>query len=159
MLTKISWANYLTIISLLMTGYYLFVVFRYYSTDMKDLFSGKRKLKFRGNTSPNSRNKDLLPSVKNHKNESSALETNIVDDLVEVDQLIERLKEVVADASSKKLIPREFMEYLHAVLLEYPNIKNSPYRSSINELIMSECEKYGTVTLSEEEVEQLWKDA
>ena len=87
------------------------------------------------------------------------MDTNMVDDLVEVDQLIERLKEVVADACSKKLIPREFIEYLQAVLLEYPSIKNSPYRSSINELISSECEKYGTVALSEEEVEQLWKEA
>jgi len=45
------------------------------------------------------------------------------------------------------------------VLKEYPSVRYSPLRSSINELIVSECQKYGAVTLNEDEVELLWKEA
>jgi hypothetical protein len=99
------------------------------------------------------------PSEKNYNCESPAFETTADDDFAEVEHLIERLKSVIADASGKKLIPQELKKYLHLVLQEYPNIKNSPFRTSINELVASECEKYGAVTLSEDEVELLWKDA
>ena len=101
----------------------------------------------------------IQTSEKNYNGESPAFETTTDDDFAEVEHLIERLKSVIADASDKKLIPQELKQYLNLLLQEYPNIKNSPFRTSINELVASECEKYGAVSLSEDEVELLWKDA
>ncbi|MDD2305973.1 MAG: hypothetical protein PHP53_14825, partial [Prolixibacteraceae bacterium] len=101
----------------------------------------------------------IQPSEKNYNGESPAFETTTDDDFAEVEHLIERLKGVISDASGKKLITQELKRYIYLVLQEYPNIKNSPFRTSINELVASECEKYGAVTLSEEDVELLWKDA
>jgi len=63
------------------------------------------------------------------------------DEFTEVEHLIERLKAVVADASRRKLIPQEFKQYLSMVLKEYPAVRYSPIRSSVNELIVSECQK------------------
>ena len=160
MLTNISWTDYFIAVSILLTTYYLFVGMRYYSADLRDLVSGKRELKFRAVIPDDTDESESFQSSENNYNVvSTALETTSDDDFAEVEHLIERLKSVIEDASGKKLIPQELKQYLHLVLQEYPNIKNSPFRSSINELVASECEKYGAVKLSEDEVERLWKDA
>ena len=160
MLTNISWTDYIIAVAILLTTYYFFVGMRYFSADLKDLVTGKRELKFRA-VIPDDTDEieSIQTSEKNYNGESPAFETTTDDDFAEVEHMIERLKSVVADASGKKLIPQEFKQYLHLVLQEYPNIKNSPFRSSINELVASECERYGAVTLSEDDVEQLWTDA
>lgn len=159
MFTKISWTDYFIAIGLLITGYYLFVGLRYYSNDLKELNSGKRKLKFGKKPVHKLESKSYLVTEKTDHLPDANFELNTDDEMAEVEHLVERLKGVIAEASGKKLIPEEFIQYLELVLREYPNIRNSPYRSSINELITSECEKYGTVTLSEEEIELLWEDA
>lgn len=159
MLTNISWTDYFIAVAILITTYYLFVGLRYFSADLRDLISGKTELKLRTVWALDTGGENIQTSEKNYPGESPALETTTDDDFAEVEHLIGRLKNVIADASSRKLIPLEFKQYLHLLLQEYPNIKNSPLRSSINELIASECEKYGAVTLSEDEVELLWKDA
>ncbi|MCK9639217.1 MAG: hypothetical protein M0R39_04850 [Prolixibacteraceae bacterium] len=159
MFTNISWTDYFVAVVLLLAIYYLFVGLRYFSADLKDLFSGKQRPNFSVALPRDKGGEDILSTEENYPNESPAFETTTDDDFAEVEHLIERLKGVIADASDKKLIPQEFKQYLHLVLREYPNIKNSPLRSSINELVASECEKYGAVTLSEDEVDLLWKDA
>lgn len=159
MLTNISWTDYIIAVAIFLAAYYFFVGMRYFSADLKDLVSGKSNLKFMVVLPHDKVSESIQPSEKNYGGESPAFETTTDDDFVEVEHLIERLKSVIADASGKKLIPQELKQYLHLVLQEYPNIKNSPFRSSINELVASECEKYGAVTLSEDEVEHLWKDA
>ena len=160
MLTNISWTDYIIAVAISLVAYYFFVGMRYFSADLKNLISGKNNLRFMvGISYDTEESENIQSSEKNYNVENSALETSSDDDFAEVEHLIERLKSVIADASGKKLIPQEFKQYLHLVLQEYPNIKNSPFRSSINELVASECEKYGAVTLSEDEVEHLWKDA
>jgi len=158
MLTNISWTDYFIAVAVLLTTYYLFVGLWYFYADFKNLVSGKKELRFRAVPSHDTSDESILSSEANYPGESPALESTIDDDLAEVEHLIGRLKNVIADASGRKLIPLEFKQYLHLVLQEYSNIKNSPLRSSINELIASECEKYGAVILSEDEVELLWKD-
>jgi len=159
MLTNISWTDYIIAVAILLTTYYFFVGIRYFFDDLKALFSGKSNLRFMVGISYDTVSESIQSSEKNYSVESTALETTTDDDFAEVEHLIERLKSVIADASGKKLIPQELKQYLHLVLQEYPNIKNSPFRTSINELVASECEKYGAVTMSEDEVELLWKDA
>ena len=159
MFTNISWSDYIIAVAILLTVYYLFVGVRYYSADLRDLLSGKRKLKFRASLPLDTGEEDTYPAENNYQSEATAFEKTTDDDFVEMEHLIERLKNVIADASQKKLIPQEFKQYLHLVLKEYPSVKSSPLRSSVNELIVSECEKYGAVTLSEDEVDMLWTDA
>ncbi|MBW8334473.1 MAG: hypothetical protein K0M40_20830 [Prolixibacteraceae bacterium] len=159
MFTNISWTDYFIAVAILLTTYYLFVGLRYFSADLRDLVSGKSNMKLMVGVSYDTVRENNQTPEKNYPGESPALETTTDDDFAEVEHLIGRLKNAIADASGRKLIPLEFKQYLHLVLQEYPNIKNSPLQSSINELIASECEKYGAVTLSEDEVELLWKDA
>lgn len=156
MLTNISWTDYLIAVAILLAIYYLFVGVRYFSSDFKDLFSGKRKLK--AALSNDTDGETILSTGEIATTDINAFEEVSDDEFAEVEHLIERLKVVIADASHKKLVPQEFKHYLHLILKEYPSAQNSPLLSSVNELIISECEKYSAVTLSEDEVDLLWKD-
>jgi len=157
MLTNISWTDYLIAVAIFLTIYYLYVGLRYFSADFKDLFSGKRKQNFKAALSNDAKEESIQSAGESATIEINAFEETSDDEFAEVEHLIGRLKIVIADASPKKLVPQEFKHYLHLVLQEYPSVQNSPLRSSVNELIVSECEKYSAVTLSEDEVDLLWK--
>lgn len=157
MLKNISWSDYFIAVAILLGIYFLLVGMLYFSGEIKDLLSGKRKLKFKA-ALPNN-NGTYSPDTEQNHHETDGFAKTTDDEFTEVEQLIERLKAIIADASSRKLIPQEFKQYLSVVLKEYPSVRYSPIRSSINELIISECQKYGTVTLNENEVELLWKEA
>ncbi len=152
MFTGISWTDYLVVVAIVLFIYYLFVGLRYFSADLQKLFSGKRKPNFRAVLPNPDVNENILPDG------NMAFEETTDDEFAQVEHLIERLRSVIRDASERKLVPEELKRYLHLVLKEYPAIKNSPLRSSINELAVTECEKYGAVTLFENEMDVLWND-
>lgn len=155
MLRNISWSDYIIAVAILLVIYYLFTGVRYFPDEIRDLLSGRRKPKLR-TVSP-AANGIAGPGDAPGLQEAGGFEKTGDDEFTEVENLIERLKAVVADASRRKLVPQEFKQYLGMVLKEYPSVRYSPLRSSVNELIISECQKFGTVTLNEDEVEMLWK--
>ncbi len=158
MLQKISWTDYIMAVAVALVIYYLLVGVRYFSADIKELLSGKRKLKFRTSTADVADTYNMA-NVNRQEAGGEGFENTSDNDFAEVEHLIERLKSVIADASRRKLISDEFKQYIAMVFKEYPSVKYSPLRSSVNELIVSECQKYGAVTLRDEEVELLWKEA
>lgn len=157
MLKNISWSDYFIAVAIALILYYLFIGMRYFSGEIKDLLSGKRKLKLQ--TALPDPNGEYNTTVEEGDQEPGGFEKTTDNEFNEVEHLIERLRTVITDASRRKLIRQEFKQYLSMVLKEYPSVKYSPLRSSINELIVSECQKYGAVTLNEDEVELLWKEA
>lgn len=152
MFTGISWTDYMVVVAITLTLYYCYVAIRYYSEELKDIISGKSKLNFRMLLPQKKRSEEfgVLPS------ESGSFNQTRDDEFIEVEELIAKLKEVIVLASKKSYVIQEFKQFLRLVLREHPHIKESPFRSSINELVVSECEKHGTVALSEEEVDRLW---
>lgn len=159
MFTNISWSDYIIAVAILITVYYLYVVVHFYPNEIKELLSGKQTLKFRASKPLDIKEDYTDPVAKSYQNEATPFEVTADEEFAEVEHLIERLKNVVAEASQKKLIPQEFKQYLYLILKEYPSLQKSALRPSVNELIVSECEKYGAVTLSEDEVDMLWKEA
>lgn len=157
MLHNISWANYIMAVAAALIIYYLFIGIRYFSVEIRELLSGKRSLRLRTSISGSEDAYTAAEAEVPHEN--AGFEHTSDNEFAEVEHLIERLKSVIADASHRKLIPDEFKQYLSMVLKEYPSVKYSPLRSSVNELIVSECQKNGTVALKEDEVELLWKEA
>lgn len=159
MFTNISWTDYSILIVLLGSLYYLFVGLRYYPTELKELLSGKRKLNFR---IPEFKKKNEAgwPSLQTEVQDGDDSFGNTTDDTFnEVESLIAELKENIEKASKKQFIKQEFSYSLKVILKNYPQIQNSPFRSAIDELILSECEKHGTITLSEDDIVRLWDDA
>jgi hypothetical protein len=153
MLTNISWANYILVVVLLTASWYLFVGFRFYFAELKDLVTGKKKFSIRSFPQVSS-NADYLetPNVI----PSSLNETQTDQAFQDVEDLVEKLKNLVADALQRKLPKKEFMYYLSLVLNEFPTVKNSPFRSSICELVVSECDKLELIHVTQQEVHVLW---
>tara|TARA_B100000378_G_scaffold179972_1_gene145515 strand:- start:195 stop:674 length:480 start_codon:yes stop_codon:yes gene_type:complete len=157
MFTQISWTDYLLAVSILLVIYYLFVGVRFFSGNLKDLLSGKRKHSLKTSLSHS------FPQHQSLQNEiSEGIPANTDekpdDEFAEVEHLIEKVKAMIADALGKQLVKEEFRQYLRLVLKEFPSIKTSALRPSINELIVSECEKQGIAAFNEEEVDALWSE-
>ncbi|MGN6542166.1 MAG: hypothetical protein ACTHKY_15265 [Ginsengibacter sp.] len=157
MLKNISWTDYIITVSAIFFVYYLLISIRYYSGEIKDFFSGKQKQKFTPVLTASDKQYNL--DVDETEEQLASFHNTSDDQLIQTKQLADRLKSVMADAMSKRLIPQEFKQYVSMVLKEYPSIRYSPFQSSINALIISECKKYGSAILSEDEVELLWKEA
>lgn len=155
MFINISWMDYGLVILLIGSLYYLFVGLRYYPSELKELLSGKRKqVVFNRNREID----EAISQVNAHKEDDSVLHaTN--EKIHEVESLIAALKERMTSASKEQHSPEEFINSLKMLLRDYSQIQDLPFRTGINELILSECEKHGTITLSEDDVVQLWEGA
>ena len=158
MFTQISWTDYLLAVSILLTIYYLFIGVRYFSGDLKALLTGKQKLTLK--TSPSPGFPEHHPTLQNTTSENHPATSNeeTDDEFAEVEHLIEKIQTVITDALGKQLVKEEFRQYLRLVLKEFPSVKTSGLRPSVNELIVSECEKQGIVAFNEEEVDALWSE-
>ncbi|KGO80802.1 hypothetical protein Q763_09710 [Flavobacterium beibuense F44-8] len=154
MFTQISWTDYLLAVSILLAIYYLFVGVRYFSGDLKALLAGKRKLTLKTSGFPQS--EPLQTEVS--EDISVTTDEDSDDEFAEVEHLIEKVKAMIADALGKQLVKEEFRQYLRLVLKEFPSVKTSVLRPSVNELIVSECEKQGIGAFNEDEVDALWSD-
>jgi hypothetical protein len=73
-----------------------------------------------------------------------------------VQQLTAGLKEVIAQGYNKHWIKEELILSLQLLLKKYCFLKSSPFMGAINNLIASECEKYGYIQLSADERVMLW---
>lgn len=157
-MTDISWKDYMMVVAISAAIYYLFVGLRYFSPELKALVSPSRGS---GGTFgiPDRHAVEILPEEEEPQDRIASIETFTNDDLAEVEALIERLKQAISCSPADKVEKPELEHCLRLMFSEYPGIRNSPLRFSINELAATECEKYGTAPLSQDEVEMLWKEA
>ena len=158
MLRGISWNNYIVVVVSLSIVWYLFIGLRYYFDDIKDLITGKRKLQFRSLLG-----KPILKTNYdfNSQNENEILNTPVQYETVDpvfndVENLTASLKEAITDAIQKKLSKKHFKAHLQSILQTSPLLANSSFRPSLNELIISECEKQESFLLTLQEVDALW---
>ncbi len=152
MFTNISWASYILAVTLLLAAWYLVIGMRFYFHDLQNLFTRKSKpnLQLAPNENYSTTGSEFTPK------ETETLDS---DELFhEVEKLTTKLKETIADASSKNYHKEEFIFLLQLTLKEYPHLKGSPFQVAINNLIESECEKHGSLHLSAEEQVMLWKE-
>lgn len=153
MLSNITWSEFFTGICALVVLYYLYVAVKFYPDKLKTLFSSRKE-------TANTQNVFLeeRPDQDDLQQSFEKTEVDQYDEMDDVEELVTSLIKGIQNTSEKKMVIGEFKQYLRMTLREKPVLKNSPYRSSINELIISECGKHGTFTLSEKEVDALWED-
>ena len=150
MLSNITWTEFFAGTLLLAAIYYLYVMIRFYPGEIKS-FLNRRKVQDNHTTfmAPE-------PVVENPAEAKIAIES-ADSDLDDVEELVAQVVSTIAESATRKLDDTELKWAIELVLGSKPMLKESPYRSSINALIVSECAKNGTVTLSEKEVDMLWK--
>lgn len=157
MLTDITWKDYLIGVSITIIIYYLFVGLRYFYPEIRGLLGTKSK--HRDGYGIYGRSDNADESDEGLQERINAIEAFTDDDFAEVEHLIERIKLALAYSPADKVDKAELQHCVRLMFREYPNIRNSSLRLSINELVAAECEKYGTASLSQEEVDELWQEA
>jgi len=154
MFNQISWQNYFIVVAITITIYYLYVGIRYYSKELTGIFSGttRLKLKSKGVEVERPPYAEEQPEAFNDDEDDEMLD----DEFIQSEQLVGRLKNVISAAPKESLQPDEVENRIRTVLNDFPAIKDSVLRSSVNELIVSECEKYGAADFAEDEVDLMW---
>lgn len=149
MFTNISWQDYFIAVAITLTVYYLLIGIRFYSQEIRLLFSRRWRVKF----------SQVEPEEYQDSpwHQDPTVEIAVEDEMEVMETMISRLKDEIENASRKEKVPHELKHRLSLVLNEYPKIRNSAMRSSVNELIVSECEKYTSFDFTEEEVDRLWE--
>ncbi len=137
MFSNISWQNYLTGMAIALAVYYLVVGLKFYRSEISNLYKPRPK-----------RTLELQEIEEDPPHEN--------DQLVEIENLISRVKEVFEMAKDRRLTSGEVEEFLSLVFAEYPSVKHSDWRDSVNELVVSESEKVAGIRLTTQQVNQLW---
>ncbi|KIA95599.1 MULTISPECIES: hypothetical protein [unclassified Flavobacterium] len=158
MFTNISWGNYIVVVMLLLVSWYLFVGFRFYFDDLKEMISGKRKLQFRRLGDPNygdfQSELNYQDPPERNLDQSSFGEFDATFQIV--DTLVEQLKNFITDARKRKLAKQEVLDYIQLFFKQYPAVKDSAFRSSVSEFIVTECQTLDAMAITQAEVEELW---
>ncbi|MGJ1501355.1 hypothetical protein [Sphingobacterium multivorum] len=157
MLTDITWKDYLIGVSITISIYYLFVGLRYFYPEIRNLLRSKGKP--RESYGIYGRTDNEAMSEEDLQERTNSIEAFTDDDFAEVEHLIERIKTALAYSPADKVDKAELEHCFRLIFSEYPSIRNSALRLSINEFAAAECEKYGTASLSQEEVDELWQEA
>ncbi|GIQ57871.1 hypothetical protein Flavo103_10070 [Flavobacterium collinsii] len=158
MFTNISWGNYIVVVILLLASWYLFVGFRFYFNYLKEILSRKRKRPLRRLGDPSfgdfQSEEDYQETPESTISQPTFGEFDTT--FQDVDTLVTRLKSFIADAVKNKLLKEEFLHYIQLILKEYPSVRDSAFRSSVSELIVTECKTLGGIIVTQTEAEELW---
>ncbi|HWW41378.1 hypothetical protein [Pedobacter sp.] len=88
----------------------------------------------------------------------TAKSTDSTDDSFDqIESLIEQVKIHIEGEGKSVIVNENFASELEQIIKSYPSLKYTPYKSAINELIITECGKYGLNTLDEEDVSKFWE--
>ena len=153
MITNISWATYLCAVALLTVSWYLFVGFRYFYPEIKNAFGPKT-------ASPLQRDaaQGHAPYTEASPNlvSKGAFEENSFNDFEIIEELVDRTKTLITGSVEKEANKSDFLIGLQHILKDYPVLRSSQFRPSVNEFITTECEAQGLWPVSMEEVENCW---
>ena len=153
MFTNVSWGSYLTAVGILLLIWYLVLILKFYSKDLRELFSGDKKFKF---PALKKTSKNELEDRRGQNSLSFAFSESF-DTLEDAEELSTRILQVVEESSQMNLSKEQFQNYLKMVLEEYPYVKISSLRENINNLIVSESEKHPQFYLTSAEADTLWE--
>lgn len=149
MFTNISWGSYLTAAGIAIIFWYLIILLKFHSSDLKKILSGEKKLQipFLKKTSK---------SLQDIKSISDSF-PNSFDTLEDAEDLSQRIKEAVIESAEKRLTKQQFQNYLRMLLDEYPYVKISSLRENINQLMVFESQKHPNLLLTLSEADSLWE--
>jgi hypothetical protein len=158
MLNHYSWTSYLEAVVLLLVIYYLFIGIRFYRDDIRAFFSQRNSTVPEVLPEPPV-NEEPLTLHAEFNNQDQYVQDNYPDnDIRETDDLIAEAKSLINAAANKAYGPESLITRLRELFSKYTSLKTSPHRPAINEMIVSECERTGVAELTEDEVDEWWRN-
>lgn len=159
MLNSITWSSYLLTVITLLVLWYLFIGLRYYSSELKEILQGRKKISFplRGSRLKSNSLQPFRQDECSRTNLNEAFEESFAT-LDEVKELSVRLTAAVTESAELKRSNLEFKNYIRLILSDYPYVKISSLRSNVNILLALDSEKYPELLLTSSEADELWED-
>jgi len=154
MSTLSPWKTYLILLGLVSAVYYTVILLRFYRKELlltwhrlsgsdRGLETGKQPVEI---VRPNP-----LPEVSGTLQNLDVLTG-------QVERLCTTLTSSLKEAAQKEYTRQDLLLLLRITLKEYPGFSAQPFRSLVEGLILSECERYGFVPLNVVEREEMWKE-
>jgi hypothetical protein len=152
MFTIISWKLYLTVIASGLAIWYSFVSLTYYRKELKLLFAGRflNKLNYFNKSAAYEKANDSVEPVPG----SSSTQT-IQDGM---NTLISSIQLIAQTANQKTFTKPEILLAIRLALTEYRALKQSPFFSAINNLIIIECTQNCAIELEQQDLNALWQE-
>jgi len=135
MVNNISWGSYWSVLTVLLTVYYAYVLLKYYRSDLRLRF--QPALHITKKQCHDETGEAILPVVQSFSDEMTAY---------------------LEQASQTKAGKNEIIFALQQIAKKYSTIKDSTYQPAMNGLIVFEAKDKCAVHLSEEEIRQVWID-
>ena len=158
MLNNITWQGYWTILALLSAGYYLVIYFLYYRKDFK-IENPKR-----GASTKHATTSAAMASFMQAHNAAVPMNEQDVVDFGAPDEKAEQIVYACMDelnaflegVKSAKCAKPEFLYAVQKILSKFPDLKNSQFKDSISQVILSEAAHHCSIHLSEEDMVHVW---
>ena len=171
MFTTNPWAVYVYVAGPVIAGYYLFAVARFYRREIKAKISSRRSLRAKRaeprketnepvtqsepeqtdysqtDDQPLAGSKKIFPPVSLWKNRVLSGQQH---------SLTEHLTYLIQEAHEKDYDKQELVLLLQMTIKDYLDFEGTQFQSGINECIGTECAKYGSIHLGEEEIAAIW---
>ena len=151
MFATISWSDYFTAIIITALIYYLVVLYIYYRNELVLLVKSKRNLP--------------RAAAYQHPIQSYSLfeETNTEFSHPPIDSkehvvyaFMDELTAFFEGTKKTKIIKEQLLYSLQRVLRKYPSLKDSEYKQSLTNVIVSECEHICSLHLTADDVVRMW---
>lgn len=160
------WSGYLKVAAPMIVGYYGWVIYRFYRQELKSFWTGN------GGRAPT---EEVIPAQPNENAYAAANdmqaglhhdseEEEVVPQFWQSEETFRRaedlaayLKEAIAEAYEKNYDRQELILLLQMTIRDYQDLERTPFQFAINNLIETECAKYGRVHLRAEDLEQVWE--
>jgi hypothetical protein len=142
LLGSISWQQYMIVVTVAVSAYYLFVIAFYYRKEVLKL----SRLEWQRNKPPAQPTTQL----------QDALAANDALLFSSVQQLIDELKIVFQSAVSKQFQQEEILMAIQVKLSSYQQLKGTPFQVAINNFIAQQAQSQCEILLEDAEIKQLW---
>lgn len=161
MLVSITWSEYGVIILAALVVYYTVLVILYFKNEVLSLRFKKEQHKNNLSSEGNElyqADKELNSFSQNKIDDDISLVQETDETFQQVVELTASLKDAIAMAVDNEYVKEEFILSIQLLLKKYHFLKGSLFEEAINDLIISECEKYRSIHLSAKELVMLWKE-
>jgi len=156
MFQNISWANYGIVILITLVVYYATVGGLYYLNEIKQLFAGKLRLRLKLNPSKRLAPANFSQQEINQLNEEGVTHPRDEELNSLVDKCMNDIKNSLQYAAQSHLAKQEIIYSLQQTVNKYSNILQTRFQTSIISYILVESLNYGSVHLSEEDLNTIW---
>ena len=162
MLRNISWSEFILVLVVGLTFYYLYVSLVYFGKDITRYFRTRSvpdgflaEKDF--SATPLSSNISIPNRDKKLKTPTTVVASPSEIEFSTVHDLLEDLKSLFAVASKTSMIKQELIQALNGKLKNYPLLNDSDVRDDINVHIIQEVREKCGIELAPEDIKRLWQ--